>query len=170
MLDIDPFTISDISKTYLPDLQDGYVYINENQTWYPIQSLITIGLQRGISTGNSTIIEDSCNLCYGKWIVRNSDGSNIDTSKYIDQTITLNKWFKYLPDVNPNIIDNYQIKIVQGVDTNSLDVYLSFNTVDVVNYINSNNSTSYSIATPFDVYLLSSIDNNNGMLLYAGSN
>lgn len=165
-LDLDLTLVTDTATTYLPDLYDGYVYISN--TPYEIKGLIKVGIRKGISTNNSTLSDNECLLCYGEWILRHIDGYNFNTTSYINQSVNI-IWAKH-NGVTMSIFNNYPLTIINGVDIKSLDMYLSFNITDVVNYLNTTYSLGIDNTTALDVYLLISIDNYHGVLLHAGSN
>lgn len=160
--DIDVTLIDNVNITYLPDLYDGYAYVDGKP--YQVEGLIKVGMRREISKGNSTMEGQDCKLCYGQWIVRNADGLNINTVDYIGKTIEV-VWVNYL-DGSINLVDRYPITIVNGVDIMAFDIYLSLDTTSVIKYLNAR----YSIdVKTFDLYLVLPIDNYNGVLLHVGS-
>lgn len=161
--DVDITALTYETTIYSSILYDGYVYIDN--TPYSIVNLIRIGFRRGLSLSNSTMILNCCNLSYGKWIVRNQDGVNINTKNYIDQEINAT----FVNYRNNDQIETRTAHIVTGIDIKSVDIYLSFNIDDLINYLNTTHGLSVNLSTSFNVYLNASIDDYNGILLYAGS-
>lgn len=166
-----------VGTKYFDTKYDGYVYINS--TSYKIEGLIQVGVASGFSENNSSIIGM---LSYGNWILRDFDtNTNVNTSDIIGTTILTSLIFSSFKD--DSLMDYYASKynigdsninietfnIVQGVNIQSIDLYLSYNYLDVLNYINLTYNCNYSFGTIIDCYLILSIDDYQCILLSAGT-
>lgn len=163
--DIDFSVITNLADTILSQKYDGIVYINE--TPYRAENIISanIRVSDNINQG-TTIIEESCCLCYGDWTIRTSEGRNVQTN-----SITRNEsldivWMKYSEE--PSLTQR-TVKFVESVNVQNIELRLSLSQTDVIQYINNTYNESYSTLpiSSYDIqaYVVCSIDDYNGILL-----